>query len=95
VRGGREMTGKFSHDFIEKWCMEGFDVIFVCIYCFINDEGRINLNQERQVEQLAQFLLFFIRLNWKHLTTHQPTNSQNISTKEPHNLLISPNTVIS
>jgi hypothetical protein len=89
------MTGKFFHALIEKWCMEEFEVNFVCIYCCINDAERIYLNQERQVEQLVQFLLFFIRLNWKHLTTHQPINSQNISTKEPHNHSIGPNTVIS
>jgi hypothetical protein len=89
------MTGKFFHAFIEKWCIEGVEVIFVCIYCCISDTERIYLNQERQVEQLAQFLVFFIRLNWKHLTTHHTINSQNISTKEPHNLSSSPNTVIS
>jgi hypothetical protein len=89
------MTGKFFHAFIEKLCMEGFEVIFVCIYCGINVEGRIYLNEERREEQLAQFLLFFIRLNWNHPTTPHTINSQNISTKEPHNLSNRPNTVIS
>ncbi len=95
VRGGRKMAGKFFHAFIEKWCMEGIEVIFVCIYCHVDVEARIYLNEERQEEQLVQFLLFFIRLNWNHSTIHHTINLQNISTKEPHNLSISLNTVIS
>jgi hypothetical protein len=75
--------------------MEGFEVKFVCNYCHVDVEQELILNQERQVEQLAQFLLFFVRLNWKHLTTHHTIDSQNISTKEPHNHSINPNTVIS
>jgi hypothetical protein len=95
VRGGRKMTGKFFHAFIEKWFMEGTEVIFVCICCNIDDEQEFILIKERHVKELSQILLFFVRLNWKHFTTYQPINLQNISTKEPHNLSISPNTVIS
>jgi hypothetical protein len=95
VTGGGKMTGKFFHAFIEKWSMERTEVNFVCIYCAVDNEGRICLNQERHVKELSQFLLFFIRLNWNHPTTHNSINIQNISTEEPQNLSISQNTVIS